>query len=125
VPGLEVLNQDGIWIDVPPRPGTFICNVGQCLERQSNGRFPAAVHRVRNRTGSERYSIALFLSPDPDAEIGVLDCCVGEGESPRYDKVNAGDYHVRKLLPARIKHPTSIKYKDVPPEEWTYDLLLP
>ena len=35
VTALEVLNQDGIWIDAEPKPGTFVCNVGQYLERQT------------------------------------------------------------------------------------------
>lgn len=29
VPGLEVLNKDGVWIEAPPKPGTFVVNVGQ------------------------------------------------------------------------------------------------
>lgn len=124
VPALEVLNQDGIWVDAPPKPGTFVCNVGQYLERQSNGKFQATVHRVRNRTGRERYSLPFFLTPDPDANIEVLPCCVDEGEKPKYETINVGDLYIRKVLPARDKHPTSIKYKDVPEEQWTYDLLL-
>lgn len=124
VPALEVLNQDGIWVDAPPKPGTFVCNVGQYLERQSNGKFQATVHRVRNRTGNERYSLPFFLTPDPDVDLDVLECCFDEGERPKYEKINVGDLYIQKVLPARSKHPTSIKFKDVPPEEWTYDLLL-
>ncbi|KAL1871131.1 hypothetical protein Daus18300_004876 [Diaporthe australafricana] len=123
-PALEVLNQDGIWVDAPPKPGTFVCNVGQYLEMQSNGKFQATVHRVRNKTGHERYSLPFFLTLDPDVDLDVLDCCVDEGERPKYEKVNVGDLYIRKVLPARTKHPTSIKYKDVPSEELTYDILL-
>lgn len=124
VPALEVLNQDGIWVSAPPKPGTFVCNVGQYLERQSNGRFPATVHRVRNLTGEERYSLPFFLTPDPDADIEPLDrCCVGD-EKPRYGKINVGELYIRRVLPARRKHPTSIMYRDVPQEEWKYDMLL-
>lgn len=124
VPALEVLNQDGIWVDAPPKPGTFVCNVGQYLERQSNGTFPATVHRVRNRTGRERYSLPFFLTMDPDVDLDVLACCVGPDETPKYDKINVGDLYIRRVLPARQKHPTSIKYKDVPQEKWRYDMLL-
>lgn len=124
VPALEVLNQDGIWVHAPPKPGTFVCNVGQYLERQSNGKFQATVHRVRNRTGHERYSLPFFFTPDPDVDLEVLECCVDEGERPKYEKINVGDLYIQKVLPARSKHPTSIKFKDVPPEEWTYGLLL-
>ncbi|KAH7304298.1 2og-Fe oxygenase family protein [Stachybotrys elegans] len=125
VPALEVLNPDGVWVDAPPKPGTFVCNVGQYLERQSNGRFPATVHRVRNRTGQERYSLPFFLTPDPDVNLEVLQCCLDPNErTPRYDPINVGDLYIRRVLPARKKHPTSIKYKDVPQEQWQYSMLL-
>lgn len=121
VPALEVLNQDGIWIDAPPQPNTFVCNVGQYLEKQTNGKFPATVHRVRNKTGQERYSLPFFLTPDADAELEVLECC-RDGEE--YEKINVGDLYIRRILPARKKHPTSIKFANVPQERWSYRMLL-
>ncbi|KAK8050789.1 hypothetical protein PG994_012519 [Apiospora phragmitis] len=114
VPALEVLNQDGHWVDAPPVPGTFVCNVGQYLERQSNGRYPATVHRVLNKTGRERYSLPFFLTPGPEVDLEVLPMmrstwgtCISVASSP-----------------ARTKHPTSIKYRDVPQEQWSYSMLL-
>lgn len=124
VPALEVLNPDGQWVDAPPQPGTLVCNVGQYLERQTNGRFPATVHRVRNRTGRERYSLPFFLTPDPDVDLTVLASCLYPGEPPRYEPINVGDLYIRRILPARKKHPTSIKYCDVPQEQWSYNMLL-
>lgn len=126
VPALEVLNQAGHWVDAPPVPGTFVCNVGQYLERQSNGRYPATVHRVRNKTGRERYSLPFFLTPGPEVDLEVLPCCYdADQDKPRkYDAINVGDLYIRRVLPARKKHPTSIKYRDVPQEEWSYDMLL-
>lgn len=120
--GLEVLNKDGVWIDAPPKPGTLVCNVGQYLERQTNGVFPATVHRVRNKTGERRYSIPWFLTPDPDAMLPVLDSCVETGQV-KPEAINTGEMYIRRILPARKKHPTSIKYRDVPEEEWRYDFL--
>jgi len=134
VPALEVLNQDGIWVAAPPERGTFVCNVGQYLERQSNGIFPATVHRVRNMTGRERYSLPFFLTPDPDVELEVLACCRDEkgrteeeGKTKgkaKYEPINVGDLYIRRILPARKKHPTSIRNIDVPQEQWSYDMLL-
>lgn len=34
VPALEVLNNNGEWIDVPPVPNTLVCNVGQVRRTQ-------------------------------------------------------------------------------------------
>ena len=123
VPALEVLNQDGIWVDAPPQLGTFVCNVGQYLEKHTNGKFLATVHRVRNKTGQERYSLPFFLTPDPDAELEVLECC-RDGKGGEYERINVGDLYIRRILPARKKHPTSIRFKDVPQEEWRYEMLL-
>lgn len=123
-PALEVLNPDGLWVDAPPHPGTIVCNVGQYLERQTNGRFPATVHRVRNRTGIERYSVPFFLTMDPDARVDVLDCCKKEGQELKYEPLTVGDLYIRRVLPARKKHPTSIAYRDVPQDQWKYSMLL-
>ncbi|KAH8658248.1 Clavaminate synthase-like protein [Xylariales sp. PMI_506] len=124
VPALEVLNPNGVWVDAPPLPGTLVCNVGQYLERQTNGLFPATVHRVRNRTGQERYSLPFFLTMDPDVNLNVLECCKKPGEEHKFSPINVGDLYIRRVLPARKKHPTSIKYRDVPQEQWSYQMLL-
>jgi hypothetical protein len=58
---------------------------------------------------------------DAEAEVKIL---VDEGEEAKYGDFNVGELCIRRVLPARTKHPTSIKYKDVPEEKWTYDLLL-
>lgn len=60
---------------------------------------------------------------DPDVDLDVLECCIDEG-GKKYEKINVGDLYIRKVLPARRKHPTSIKYKDVPQEVLRYDMLL-
>ena len=63
-----------------------------------------------------------FLTMDPGVEVKIL---VGDEEEERkFDDFNVGDLYIRRVLPARKKHPTSIKYRDIPEEEWTYDLLL-
>lgn len=118
---LEVLTPTGHWIPVPSIPNALVCNVGQYLERQTNGRFLAAVHRVRNQSGGERYSLPFFLTMDPDAQVKVM---VMKEEEKKFEDFNVGELYIRRVLPARMKHPTSIKYSDVPEEEWTYDLLL-
>lgn len=78
---------------------------------------------MRNRSGQERYSLPFFLTPDPDATLEVLDCCVEEGKKPNYEPSLVGDLYSHRILPARVKHPTSIKYRDFPKSEWMYELL--
>lgn len=179
VGGLEVLNSEGKWIDVPPREGTLVVNVGQVsffsrflfshfvlfsfsplspnqisisisnlstplspihnklillpllflsfqyLEHQTNSLFPATIHRVRNKSGQEqkrRYSIPFFLSPNPQATLKVLPNCVKAGEEIP-PAINVGDLYIRRVLPARKKHPTSVKWRNVPETEWKYEIL--
>lgn len=47
IPGLEVLNDNGIYVPAPPIEHSFIVNTGAYFELLSNSIFPATVHRVR------------------------------------------------------------------------------
>jgi isopenicillin N synthase-like dioxygenase len=61
--GLEVRNKSGHWIGIPPIDGTFVINIANLLQRWTNGRFSSTEHRVINRYGTDRYSIAFFVYP--------------------------------------------------------------
>ena len=66
--GLQVRTPSG-WIDAPPRPGSFVCNLGDMLERLTDGRYRSTAHRVRNTSGAERLSFPFFLDPSWDAVV--------------------------------------------------------
>lgn len=70
-PGLEVMNEDGEWIDAPPVPGAFVVNIGDMLEVMTNGAFVATAHRVRT-VREERYSFPLFYACDYHTQIRPL-----------------------------------------------------
>jgi isopenicillin N synthase-like dioxygenase len=63
VGGLEVQARNGEWLAAPPRPDMFVVNAGEFLERLTCGCFCSAMHRVVNRSRSERYSVPFFVSP--------------------------------------------------------------
>ena len=69
--GLQVSTPDG-WIDAPPLPGTFVCNIGDMLERLTGGWYRSTLHRVRNVSGRDRLSFPFFLDPDFTAEVPPL-----------------------------------------------------
>lgn len=66
VRGLQVLNRDGDWVDVPAIPGTFVVNIGQAFEAVTNGLCRATIHRVMlpsyssSEGGYHRYSVPFF-----------------------------------------------------------------
>jgi isopenicillin N synthase-like dioxygenase len=105
VAALEVLNANGIWVPAPPKPRTFVVNIGDFLQRITNYQFKSTVHRVVNKSGQERYSMPFFFSPDRQATLAVLPTCRKEGE--KYEELNAGEYFRQRLLAARYQHPAA------------------
>jgi isopenicillin N synthase-like dioxygenase len=97
VSGLQVKELGGErWIDAPPIPDTLVVNVGDLLARWSNDRFRSTQHRVVNRSGRERYSIATFYDPSYGAIVDPCELGLG-GAAPLYAPVAAGDYIVGRI----------------------------
>jgi isopenicillin N synthase-like dioxygenase len=72
--GLRVRTEDGTWLAAPPIPGTFIINTGELLELATNGYIRAAVHDVvAPPAGTERFSVAFFLSANLNATVPLLE----------------------------------------------------
>jgi isopenicillin N synthase-like dioxygenase len=70
VGGLQALNPDGEWIDVPPRPDAFVVNLGEMLQAMTGNYFVATTHRVITREA--RYSSAYFHGPDLRTRLDPL-----------------------------------------------------
>jgi polar amino acid transport system ATP-binding protein len=70
--GLEIWHEDR-WLPAPPVPDSFVCNVGDMLERLTAGRYVSALHRVRNVSTRDRISMPLFLDPSFDAVLAPIE----------------------------------------------------
>jgi isopenicillin N synthase-like dioxygenase len=68
VGGLQVKGPSG-WIDAPPLPGSFVCNIGDMLDRMTGGFYRSTPHRVRNPGGRARLSFPFFFDPGFDADV--------------------------------------------------------
>lgn len=79
--GLEVRSGDR-WVEVPPDPGAFVCNLGDMLDRVTGGRYRSTPHRVRSPRGRDRISIPFFFDPDWGA---VMEPLVLGGNRPADD----------------------------------------
>ncbi|MDM0046175.1 2-oxoglutarate and iron-dependent oxygenase domain-containing protein [Variovorax dokdonensis] len=93
VGGLQVWDAESNgWIDAPPVPGTFVVNIGDLIQRWTNGRYHSTMHRVVNISGRERYSVPFFLTGAPDYEVSCLPTCLGEGEAPRWPSITVAEH---------------------------------
>lgn len=95
--GLEVLERASqSWIPAPPIPDTLVVNVGDLLGRWTNDRYASTPHRVVNRSGRERFSIATFY--DPDFKAPVDPRMLGtEDDDCRYPPVRAGEHILGRI----------------------------
>ncbi|MEZ5681609.1 MAG: 2-oxoglutarate and iron-dependent oxygenase domain-containing protein [Erythrobacter sp.] len=78
--GLELLTKQNEWkaVDVPE--GALVINVGDMLDRLTNGKLRSTTHRVVNPRGEAayraRYSMPFFLHFRPDYVIETLPSCI-------------------------------------------------
>ena len=80
---LTILKQDDVgglqvkmrskWIDAPPVPNSFVCNIGDMLDRLTRGLYRSTPHRVQNVSGRSRFSFPFFFDPGFDARVGAID----------------------------------------------------
>jgi isopenicillin N synthase-like dioxygenase len=104
--GLEVHTPDG-WVDAPPLPGTFVCNLGDMLDRMTRGLYRSTPHRVRlNTSGRDRLSVPLFFDPNFFSTPAPIDGlpAAGDDRATRWDGASVhafsgtyGDYLLRKV----------------------------
>ena len=110
VGGLEIQER------ASPTPDTFIAvgcerqsdmvvNISETLQRWTNDRLPAGLHRVTTPRGMvdgmipERYTVAYFCKADRNARVGSLpQFCVRELR--KYENMTALEYHQQRLASA-------------------------
>ncbi|KAJ0419631.1 hypothetical protein BJY00DRAFT_324204 [Aspergillus carlsbadensis] len=115
VGGLEIHDDElGIYRPVLPKAGTMIIHIGDILERQSNGRWKSALHRVTAPTalkyGDEgvagedtvvdRYTLAFYAHPDYEMVVEPLPGCEKKGKWSSLEwgeSMTAGDWMDKRV----------------------------
>jgi len=92
--GLEILNRDKEWISVKPCKPDLVVNIGDLMERWTNGEWVSSLHRVtipktEIQKNKSRMSLAFFQQPDWDARIECIPSCLGT-DGPKYTTVTSG-----------------------------------
>uniref|UniRef100_A0A0G4FTF2 Fe2OG dioxygenase domain-containing protein n=1 Tax=Chromera velia CCMP2878 TaxID=1169474 RepID=A0A0G4FTF2_9ALVE len=99
--GLEILpkkeGQRGTeWVEVPHVQGGFVVNLGDMLERWTNGVYMSTPHRVVMKDAVHRYSLPFFFEPNFDCRVETVSTCVEDGQPPLYPPVVFGEHLLGK-----------------------------
>jgi isopenicillin N synthase-like dioxygenase len=104
--GLEVKTDAG-WIDAPPVPDAFVCNLGDMLDQLTGGAYRSTPHRARI-PAADRLSFPFFFDPAWTARLSPLvrpgEADVAADRARRWDGASVhdasgtyGDYLLRKV----------------------------
>ena len=103
--GLEIKIKSR-WVAAPPIPNSFVCNIGDMLDRMTGGRYLSTPHRVRNLAGHNRLSFPFFFDPNFSAEVRPIeiDAKANDNKEERWDRASVhefngtyGDYLLSKV----------------------------
>jgi isopenicillin N synthase-like dioxygenase len=105
--GLQVKSRSR-WIDAPPISGSFLCNIGDMLERLTRGIYRSTPHRVLNTSSRDRLSFPFFFDPGFEAQMlpveGLVNDSLCDDSAERWDHTSVhefsgtyGDYLLNKV----------------------------
>jgi len=102
--GLEVKVKSR-WITAHPLANSFVCNIGDMLDRMTAGHYLSTPHRVRNLSGYNRLSFAFFFDPNFHSEVKPIPIGdMRDNKQERWDHASVhefrgtyGDYLLSKV----------------------------
>lgn len=91
--GLQVRARSG-WIDAPPVPRSFVCNIGDMLDRMTGGLYRSTPHRVRNPARRDRLSFPFFFDPNFNVEVKPIEVTwpVDDDRDERWDRASIHEF---------------------------------
>lgn len=107
--GLQVLRRDGAWIPITALPDQIVVNVGDMLQRLTNGVLKSTIHRVvnppREKMNSSRFSIPFFMHPRSEMSLAALPQTVSEDNPRQQEDITAGAFLDERLIELGLKKP--------------------
>lgn len=104
------IKHKGRWVPVKPIPNAIVVNIGDVMEAWSNGVYKSIEHRAVTNEKKARISVATFVLPDEEVEIGSVDSMVDDDHHPRlYKKVKYMDY-IRYTLARKMEGKTHTEF---------------
>ncbi|MFQ6647882.1 hypothetical protein Gotur_021265 [Gossypium turneri] len=102
VTGLQIKHNEA-WVPVKPIPNSLVVNIGDATEIQSNGMYKSIEHRAIINEKKPRISIATFMFPDDEQEIGPVETMIDDQNHPKlYRNIKYVDY-VREMFSRKME----------------------
>ncbi|GAU25381.1 hypothetical protein TSUD_70340 [Trifolium subterraneum] len=92
VGGLEIF-ADNKWLAIPPKPNTFVINIGDTFMALTNGLYKSCLHRVLVSNELERKSLTFFLNPRGDKTVSPPKELLEKEESRKYPDYKWNDLY--------------------------------
>ena len=89
--GLQVLTNEGKWIDAIAEKDEIIINVGDMLSSHK------VINPPKHLWKKSRYSIPFFLHPVGTMKLDVLESCINNENPKKFDDITAHDFLIQRL----------------------------
>ena len=83
------------WVEAKPIPGSFVCNIGDMLDRMTGGLYRSTAHRVKSPPEHDRLSFPFFFDPNFNAEVKPIRVNEPPGDDDRderWDRTSVHDF---------------------------------
>uniref|UniRef100_A0A2P2Q6S0 Fe2OG dioxygenase domain-containing protein n=1 Tax=Rhizophora mucronata TaxID=61149 RepID=A0A2P2Q6S0_RHIMU len=117
VDGLQI-KKDGFWIPINFLPGALVVNVGDIAEIWSNGIYKSAEHRVTINSNNERISLAFFVNPKLEVEVGPSNSLINAQNPPLFRRIGMEKF-VKELISQKLDGKAYLDQMRIKPSEET------
>lgn len=105
--GLQAQSLDGTWIPVSPKEDEIVINIGDMLERLTNGKLRSTQHQVicpdESLWTKPRFSTPFFMHPRSDMDLTCLDSCIDAENPKQFADATAGEFLNERLIELGLK----------------------